>query len=52
MEKQEYFDYLMDLRDSGVTNMFGAPAYLQRDFCLSVQEAREIFLEWIKTFDK
>jgi len=50
MDKQVYFDYLISLRDSGVTNMFGAGAYLEREFGLSRYEAKDILLEWIDSF--
>ena len=49
---QEYFDYLDDLRDSGVVNMFGAGVYLQRDFCLSRSEAKEVLLKWMDQFKR
>lgn len=29
---RKYFDYLDRLRESGVTNMFGAVPYLQQEF--------------------
>ena len=47
---KEYFDYLVSLRDSGVTNMMGAGAYLQRHFGLSRYEAKDILLEWFESF--
>ena len=47
---KEYFDYLVSLRDSGVTNMFGAGPYLEREFGLSRYEAKDILLEWIESF--
>jgi hypothetical protein len=47
---KEYFEYLTNLRDSGVTNMFGAAVYLQRDFGLSRQESRDILLKWMESF--
>jgi hypothetical protein len=47
---KEYFEYLSNLRDSGVTNMFGAAVYLQRDFGLSRQESRDILLKWMESF--
>jgi len=47
---KQYFEYLTDLRDSGVTNMFGAVVYLQRDFGLSRQESRDILLKWMESF--
>lgn len=43
-----YFDYLNELRDTGVTNMFGAGPYLQDEFQLNREEARMIILEWMK----
>jgi hypothetical protein len=47
---KDYFEYLTNLRDSGVTNMFGAAVYLQRDFGLSRQESRDILLKWMESF--
>jgi hypothetical protein len=47
---KDYFEYLTNLRDSGVTNMFGAAVYLQRDFGLSLQESRDILLKWMESF--
>jgi hypothetical protein len=49
---QEYFSYLDYLRDSGKTNMFGAGAYLQKDFGLDKREAREILVKWMRSFDE
>ena len=48
----EYFEYLDALRDSGVTNMFGAGAYLENRFDLTRYEARDILLEWMNSFGK
>ena len=48
----KYHDYLNALRDSGVTNMFGAGAYLQRDFGISRQKAMDILIEWMKSYNK
>ena len=49
-DSKQYFDYLEILRKSGVTNMFGAAVYLQRDFGLSRQESRDILLKWMESF--
>jgi hypothetical protein len=47
----EHLEYLDDLRESGVTNMFGAGAYLREDFPdLSRAEASEILQYWMHTF--
>lgn len=48
--KQEHKIFLEVLRDSGVTNMWGATPYLQEEFGLSKSEAREILIEWIRSF--
>jgi hypothetical protein len=45
---KEYFEYLEVLRKSGVTNMFGAAPYLQREFGLSRHEARDVLLKWME----
>jgi hypothetical protein len=51
MEKYfEEFEYLNTLRESGVTNMFGAAPYLQEAFDLSRNEAKEILLAWMNSF--
>jgi len=49
---EEYFEYLNLLRESGVTNMFGAAPYLQEAFDLSKTEARAILGEWMNSFNK
>ena len=50
--QQEHYDYLIELRDSGVTNMWGATPYLMKRFGMNEEEAGEILLEWIKSFKK
>lgn len=50
--KDEYFEFLDALRESGATNMWGAAPYLVEAFGVTRREARDIFLEWIDTFDK
>jgi hypothetical protein len=50
MNKEEYFVYLDDIRESGDINMFGAGPYLQDAFGLSRYEARDILVEWMVTF--
>lgn len=47
---EDYFSYLDDLRDSGVTNMFGASPYLQSEFGLDRNEARDILRQWMDSF--
>lgn len=47
---KKYFDYLDNLRDSGVTNMFGAVPYLQEEFPeLSFDHAQAVYIlrQWM-----
>jgi hypothetical protein len=47
----KYLIYLDALRESGVTNMFGAIPYLHNEFPdLSEKEARYILWYWMDTF--
>ena len=46
----EHLKYLDDLRESGRTNMFGAPAYLERVFGLSTGDAITVVSYWMETF--
>jgi hypothetical protein len=48
----EEFAYLDALRKSGVTNMFGAGQYLQRDFNMERYKAKEVVLAWMNQFSK
>jgi len=48
----EMFEYLDDLRESGVTNMFGASPYLKDEFDLSYLDARNVLSEWMRTFSE
>ena len=47
---KEYLDYLVELRDSGETNMWGAAPYLEREFGLTRREAKDILIKWIESF--
>lgn len=51
-ELKEHFEFLNDLRESGVTNMFGATPYLVQEFGVNTKEAREILSAWMHSFDK
>jgi hypothetical protein len=52
MNKEEAFEYLDGLRESGVTNMYGAAFYLQDRFGASRQEAKEMLLAWMEHKEK
>lgn len=54
IEKEDllgYFEFLEDLRKTGLTNMFGARPYLQTAFPdLSDKEAKEILVKWMESY--
>lgn len=51
-EYAEYFEFLDELRKSGITNMFGAVPYLMEAFDhLAYDEARDILKAWMETFN-
>lgn len=50
-EQAGAFNYLNNLRDSGVTNMYGACPYLERDLKLDRRESREVLSLWMINFD-
>lgn len=52
IEKNEKFVFLDQLRNSGETNMFGAVPYLQARFGLLYNEAKDVLVEWMETFDE
>jgi hypothetical protein len=51
VENLEEYRYLVELRDSGIVNMYGASPHLAGEFGISVKEASKILTEWMKTFD-
>ena len=51
-EWTEYYVYLEELRQSGVTNMFGATPYLREEFGLGRREAIKIVANWMDNYDE
>ena len=51
-DREEMFEFLDDLRESGETNMFGAGPYVQEAFGLSRSDARKVVMEWMGTFSE
>ena len=47
---EEQLQYLDDLRDSGITNMFGAGPFLQYLFGLDRKQAHELLAHWMETY--
>lgn len=50
-EKEEVFEYLDELRESGATNMFGAAQYLIAEFSFDRKKAKNLLIEWMETFE-
>lgn len=55
--RREHLEYLDELRESGVTNMFGARPYLCGEFefsdmPLTKQEAGQVLSYWMETFSE
>lgn len=48
--KEQVFEYLDNLRESGVTNMFGAAPYIEEEFGVTKREAKAFLVEWMETF--
>ena len=51
MTDNKHWIYLEKLRQSGVTNMFGAVPYIMSEFGVSKAEAREILTDWMKNYN-
>jgi hypothetical protein len=49
---KQMHQFLNDLRDSGVTNMFGAAPYLQKEFGIDQKSARQVLANWMQSFDE
>lgn len=51
-EEIEVFEYLDDLRESGVTNMYGAVPYIEKEFGLGRRESARLLGKWMETFSE
>ena len=50
-ETEKHYDFLDGLRESGITNMWGASAFLEDEFPeLNKQEAKAVLLAWMDQF--
>lgn len=49
---EEHLDYLDELRNSGITNMFGATPFIQKAFGLKEKKSQQILVYWMETFGK
>jgi hypothetical protein len=48
--EDEYLTYLDDLRESSVTNMWGAGTYIEQRFNLSTEDADKVLAYWMNSF--
>lgn len=46
------FKFLNRLRESGITNMYGASPYIAEAFDVNKREASKILVEWMEWVDK
>jgi hypothetical protein len=51
VQLNKYFAYLDRLRESGVTNMWGAGRYLQKKFACGSEDALKVLCMWMDSFD-
>ena len=51
-DKEEMFEFLNELRESGTINMFGAGPILAFEFGLDNNEARSILREWMESYER
>tara|TARA_R100000008_G_C3556433_1_gene153477 strand:+ start:558 stop:773 length:216 start_codon:yes stop_codon:yes gene_type:complete len=47
----EYYQYLEGLRQSGVTNMYGATPYLREEFPEVRNDAQRILGSWMRNYN-
>ena len=50
--QERVFDYLDELRELGVTNMFGATPYITSVFSVDKFEAGNLLEYWMKTYPR
>lgn len=46
----EVKEFLDNLRESGVTNMFGAAPYIQEGFGVDKKDAKELLMQWMEEY--
>ena len=47
-----WLEYLDDLRESGITNMFGAAPFLVDEYGMQSKDARKVLVYWMETFEE
>ena len=52
IDTEAVFVFLDQLRESGVTNMFGSGPYIQDEFGCTKKEATKLFIAWTEAFSE
>lgn len=47
---ESMFLYLFNLRDSGVTNMYGAGEYLEEEYEITQRQSTQVLVYWMENF--
>jgi len=50
-QEQEVLEFLNALRESGITNMFGASSYIEDEFGTDKKESRRLLSLWMTNFN-
>ena len=50
-QEKKIFNYLNDLRDSGITNMWGASPYVAEEFEMEASDASKVTIKWMSNFN-
>ena len=50
--EEHVFEFLNDLRESGVTNMYGASPYIREAFNINRYEANRLLTKWMETYSE
>ena len=48
IDKEQVFDFLDSVRESGSINMMGAGPLIEDEFSMSREEASDLLMEWLK----
>ena len=51
-QERDVFLYLNALRESGLTNMYGASTYIINEFGASSKDARKLLILWMSNFSE
>ena len=49
-DMEDYAEFLINLRDSGVTNMYGAAPFLEDEFDIDHNTASKVLSQWMQSF--